>query len=78
MAAHPACRTRGQWYDPLHYARALIPIVGADYPGQNWSYPPSMMLLMAPFGRLGYLPALAVWMLLEPRHLPSGRVALSR
>lgn len=55
----------GQWYDPLQYARALIPIVGADYPGQNWSYPPSMMVLMAPFGRLGYLPALGLWMLLS-------------
>ena len=65
MAAHSDLSDPGQWYDPLQYARALIPIVGADYPGQNWSYPPSMMLLMAPFGGLRYLPALAVWMLLS-------------
>jgi hypothetical protein len=53
-----------QWYDPQTYARALASIVGPDYPGQNWSYPPSLMLLMAPFGALGYLPALLIWTVL--------------
>lgn len=51
----------GQWYDPHIYNDALAALLGAGYPGQNWSYPPTMMLLMAPFGALGYLPALALW-----------------
>jgi hypothetical protein len=54
----------GQWYEPLRYARALAQLVGENYPGQNWSYPPSLMLLMAPFGRLEYLAALAAWLAL--------------
>jgi hypothetical protein len=54
----------GQWYDPQVYARALAAIVGDNYPGQNWSYPPSIMLLAAPFGAFGYLPALLCWTVL--------------
>jgi hypothetical protein len=51
----------GQWYDPRLYNDALAALLGGGYPGQNWSYPPTMMLLMASFGALGYLPALALW-----------------
>jgi hypothetical protein len=51
----------GQWYDPAAYNKMLAALLGDGYPGQNWSYPPTMMLLMAPFGTLGYLPALALW-----------------
>jgi len=50
-----------RFYDPRLYNAALDAFLGAGYPGQNWSYPPSIMLLAAPFGRLGYLPALAIW-----------------
>jgi Glycosyltransferase family 87 len=50
-----------RWYDAETYQRVLAALLGPDYPGQNWSYPPTIMLIAAPFGRLGYLPALAVW-----------------
>jgi hypothetical protein len=49
------------WYDLATYQRAIAALLGPGYPGQNWSYPPSIMLLAAPFGRMGYLPALALW-----------------
>lgn len=49
------------WYDLDAYHRAITALLGPGYPGQNWSYPPSIMLLAAPFGRMGYLPALALW-----------------
>jgi len=51
----------GAWYDPHTYNRMLAALLGDSYPGQNWSYPPTLMLLMAPLARLGYLPALALW-----------------
>jgi hypothetical protein len=54
----------GAWYDPVAYQHVLGLLLGDHYSGQNWSYPPSLMLAMAPFGRLGYLPALALWTLL--------------
>jgi hypothetical protein len=49
------------WYDLDAYHRALDALLGPGYAGQNWSYPPSIMLLAAPFGGMGYLPALALW-----------------
>jgi Glycosyltransferase family 87 len=51
----------GHWYNAVAYQRELATLLGPDYPGQNWSYPPTVMLIAAPFGRLGYLPALLVW-----------------
>jgi hypothetical protein len=51
----------GQFYDPHVYNDTLAALLGPDYPGQNWSYPPSIMLLAAPFGRIGYVPALLSW-----------------
>lgn len=55
----------GQWYDAVAYNRTLADLLGPDYPGQNWSYPPSVMLVAAPFGRIGYLPALLMWTVLN-------------
>ncbi|MEA2952293.1 MAG: hypothetical protein QOJ96_1813 [Alphaproteobacteria bacterium] len=49
------------FYDPQAYNTVLFAMLGNDYPGQNWSYPPSLMLLAAPFGQLSYLTALSVW-----------------
>jgi hypothetical protein len=51
----------GRFYDPLVYARELTALLWPDYPGQNFSYPPTLMLLAAPFGRLPYMPALFLW-----------------
>jgi Glycosyltransferase family 87 len=53
-----------RFYDPQTYNAVLTALIGPDYPGQNWSYPPSIMLLAAPFGRLGYFAALALWTVL--------------
>jgi hypothetical protein len=50
-----------RFYDPLIYNDMLTAFLGPDYPGQNWSYPPSIMLIAAPFGRLSYFAALATW-----------------
>ena len=51
----------GRLYDVGLYNAALRALAGGDYPGQTWSYPPSVMLVAFPFGHLGYLPALALW-----------------
>ncbi len=51
----------GQYYDLRTYWAATEPITGPGYPQQLWSYPPSVMLLAAPFGLLPYMPALAIW-----------------
>ncbi len=51
----------GRFYDVGLYNEALRALAGSDYPGQTWSYPPSVMLAALPFGQLGYLPALALW-----------------
>lgn len=55
-----------QFYDLATYQAAMARFVGADYPGQIWSYPPSVMLIAAPFGQLPYVPALIVWALIGP------------
>ncbi len=39
----------------------LAALTGWDYPAQQWSYAPHFMLVMAPFGLMPYLPALALW-----------------
>lgn len=54
-----------QFYDPRVYQHTLGVMLGAHYPGQNWSYPPSIMLVAAPFGRVPYLPALLCWTILS-------------
>src|ERR1043165_1127177 len=53
-----------RFYDAAEYNRALQGLLGAGYPGQNWSYPPSVLFFAAPFGQLGYFPALLLWPLL--------------
>src|SRR5436190_18125082 len=50
-----------RFYDIAEYNRALQALLGANYPGRNWSYPPSNFFVAAPFGQLGYLTALLLW-----------------
>ncbi len=52
------------FYDIGTYHDAIRALLGYSLNGQNWSYPPSVMLLAAPFGKLGYLTALAIWTVL--------------
>ncbi len=54
----------GRFYDILSYHQALRDQLGMEM-GGNWSYPPTVMLLAAPFGQLNYLTALACWTLLS-------------
>src|SRR3954470_3690519 len=54
----------GLFYDLAAYRDALRSLLGMELNGQNWSYPPSILLLAAPFGQLGYLAALACWTLI--------------
>ena len=51
----------GAFYDIGRYHDAIRDLLGYSLNGQNWSYPPSVMLLAAPFGQLGYLAALGLW-----------------
>jgi hypothetical protein len=53
-----------RFYDIAEYNRALQTLLEPGYPGQNWSYPPSIMFVAAPFGQFGYLAALLIWTLL--------------
>jgi hypothetical protein len=39
------------------YQHALAALLVPGYPGPKWSYPPTVMLIAAPFGQLDYLPA---------------------
>ena len=50
-----------RFYDLATYWAAIAEAAGPGYPGQQWSYPPSVMLLAAPFGALPYPVALAIW-----------------
>lgn len=52
-------------YDAQLYNTELRTILGGVYPGQNWSYPPSIMLLAAPFGQISYVNALLIWTVLS-------------
>jgi Glycosyltransferase family 87 len=54
----------GQFYDLNAYQQAIRDLLGMELNGQNWSYPPSIILLAAPFGQMSYLAALACWTLL--------------
>jgi Glycosyltransferase family 87 len=66
MYGHAAVQPNpGRWYDPVAYQDALAALLGPDYPGQNWSYPPTIMLIAVPFARLSYLPALLCWTVLS-------------
>jgi arabinofuranan 3-O-arabinosyltransferase len=50
-----------RYYDLGTYWAATNAITGPGYPPQLWSYPPTVMLLAAPFGLLPYMTALALW-----------------
>jgi|ERR1700730_11930354 hypothetical protein len=74
----------GQFYDLAAYHQALRSLLGMQLDGQNWSYPPSIMLLAAPFGQLNYLAALACWTLIGvavfvavgAKHVPDWRILI--
>ncbi len=51
----------GAFYDMASYVRFLHEMLGSEYPYQQWSYPPSVMLPAAPFGLMAYLSAYALW-----------------
>lgn len=53
----------GLYYNWPSYVKALTDMFGEDT-GQSWSYPPSIMLLAAPFGRLPYMLAYLIWTVL--------------
>jgi hypothetical protein len=53
-----------RYYDIPTYWGAIEAILGPGYPGQQWSYPPTALLVGAPFGLLPYLPALLLWTVL--------------
>ena len=55
-----------RFYDFATYQAEIAPLVGADYPGQVWSYPPSMMLLAWPLKFVPYFAALALWTAIGP------------
>src|SRR5215210_271524 len=59
----------GRFYDLATYQAQVASIVGPDYLPVAWSYPPSIMLVAAPFGLLPYLPGLILWSLLGPAAL---------
>jgi Glycosyltransferase family 87 len=75
----------GRFYDAVAYNQELATLLGASYPGQNWSYPPSVMLPALPFGQLTYVQALLCWTLLGAalfffvarRHLNDPRLLLA-
>lgn len=51
-------------YDLSTYADTVAALVGPGYPGQQWSYPPTTLLVGAPFGLLPYGVALLLWTLI--------------
>jgi hypothetical protein len=53
-----------RFYDPVAYNHALGAMLGANYPMQTWSYPPTIMLIAALFGLLPYKLALLFWTML--------------
>jgi len=75
----------GRFYDAVVYNQELATLLGENYPGQNWSYPPSVMLPALPFGQLTYVQALLCWTLLGAtwffvvarRHLNDPRLLLA-
>jgi len=51
-----------RFYDIAVYNAELTKLLGEGYPGQNWPNPPTALLVMAPFGALGFFPALFAWL----------------
>lgn len=56
----------GEWRDLFgpqpDYFRHMVEAFGADFRWHNWSYPPHMLLLLWPLSALGYVPAMAVFL----------------
>ncbi len=50
-----------RFYDLVTYNQELARLLGPAYLGQNLPNPPTAFVVMAPFGLLSYLPALACW-----------------
>ncbi len=50
-----------RFYDWHLYVPYLQTFLGTDYPYQQWSYPPQVMLFATPFGQLPYVLAYALW-----------------
>jgi hypothetical protein len=50
-----------KFYNEAAYNAYLRDLLRPDYPEHAWSYPPLLFLYAAPFGLLGYFPALAAW-----------------
>ena len=65
----------GRFYDAATYNAELLAVLGPGFPGQNWSYPPSVMLLAAPFAQIDYLARARVWSLLGLRCFSRSRAA---
>lgn len=53
-----------RYYDIAQYKKRVEEAAGEAYPQQQWSYPPSILLLAAPFGKLSYTTAYGLWWLL--------------
>jgi hypothetical protein len=51
-------------YDLHGFIAAMRGVFGDAFPFHNWSYPPSILPFVAPFGWLAYGPALILWSLL--------------
>jgi alpha-1,2-mannosyltransferase len=50
------------WFDAATYNAALRELTDrADFPPHFWSYPPHLILLIWPLGRLPYMPAYLLW-----------------
>jgi hypothetical protein len=54
----------GRFFDPHIYNKMLPAFLGVNFLHENWMYPPSIMFIAAPFGRLSYVPALLCWTVL--------------
>src|SRR6202012_734915 len=50
-----------RFYDVVTYNGAIAQMLGPGYPGQNWPNPPTALVVMAPFGLLGYFQGLLAW-----------------
>lgn len=50
-------------FNPGNYQRQMQNLLGGNIPLQEWSYPPAMLLLGAPFAMLPIFPAYILWTL---------------
>lgn len=64
MGSRLAERSVMTLFDYKAYYLAIQDAFGAQTPFHNWSYPPSFLFLVQPFGWLPYVPGLVVWTVL--------------